>query len=155
MGRETWVQSQVESYQRLKKWYLMPLCLTLNIIRYRSRVKLSNPRKGVAPSPTPWCSSYRKGKLGVTFEYFIYFTYYVLPLSSAKGLYAWKWKPNYLIALHYGDTSNNYLHVAGMVRMRRTNLFISVWVWFSSCCRIISVTSWMLETCFAKSCSIN
>ena len=23
---ETWVQSQVESYQRLKKWYLMPSC---------------------------------------------------------------------------------------------------------------------------------
>ena len=27
------VQSQVESYQRLEKWYLMPLCLTLSIIR--------------------------------------------------------------------------------------------------------------------------
>ena len=38
-GRETWVQSQVESYQRLKKWYLMPPCLTLSIIRYGSRVK--------------------------------------------------------------------------------------------------------------------
>ena len=36
---ETWVQSQVESYQRLKKWYLMPPCLTLSIIRYGSRVK--------------------------------------------------------------------------------------------------------------------
>ena len=24
MARETWDQSQVESYQRLKKWYLMP-----------------------------------------------------------------------------------------------------------------------------------
>ena len=43
MARETRVQSQVESYQRLKKWYLMAPCLTLNIIRYRSRVKLSNP----------------------------------------------------------------------------------------------------------------
>ena len=31
--RETGVQSQVESYQRLKKWYLMSLCLTLRIIR--------------------------------------------------------------------------------------------------------------------------
>ena len=54
--RETWVRSQVESYQRLKKWYLMPPCLTLSIIRYGSRVKWSNPGKGVAPSPTPWCS---------------------------------------------------------------------------------------------------
>ena len=56
MARETWVQSQVESYQRLKKWYLVPPCLTLSIIRYGSRVKWSNPGKGVAPSPTPWCS---------------------------------------------------------------------------------------------------
>ncbi len=55
MARETWVQSQVESYQRLKKWYLMLLCLTLSIIRYGSRVKWSNPGKGVAPSPKPWC----------------------------------------------------------------------------------------------------
>ena len=40
--------------QRLKKWYLMPPCLTLSIIRSGSRVKWSNPGKGVAPSPTPW-----------------------------------------------------------------------------------------------------
>ena len=60
MARETWVQSQVESYQRLKKWYLMPPCLTLSIIRYGSRVKWSNPGRGVAPSPTPWCSKLSK-----------------------------------------------------------------------------------------------
>ena len=60
MARETWVQSQVESYQRLKKWYLMPPCLTLSIIRYGSRVKWSNPRKGVAPSHTQWCSKLSK-----------------------------------------------------------------------------------------------
>ena len=50
---ETRVQYQVESYQRLKKWYLMLPCLTLSIIRYGSRVKWSNPGKGVAPFPTP------------------------------------------------------------------------------------------------------
>ena len=60
IARETWVQSQVESYQRLKKWYLMPPCLTLSIIRYGSRVKWSNPGKGVAASPTPWCSKLSK-----------------------------------------------------------------------------------------------
>ena len=64
------VQSLVKSYQRLfKKWYLIPPCLTLNIIRYVSRVKWSNPRKGVAPSPTPWCSSYWKGSLRVALDY--------------------------------------------------------------------------------------
>ena len=69
MARETWVQSQVESYQRLKKWYLMPPCLALSIIRYGSRVKWSNPGKGVSPFPPPWCSSYRKGSLRVTLDY--------------------------------------------------------------------------------------
>ena len=53
MALETGVQSQVESYQRLKKWYLIPPCLTLSIIRYISRVKCSNPGKGVVPSSTP------------------------------------------------------------------------------------------------------
>ena len=44
-------------------------CLTLSIIRYGSKVKWSNPGNGVAPSPTPWCSSYRKGSLRVTLDY--------------------------------------------------------------------------------------
>ncbi len=52
VGRETGVQSQVESCQRLKKWYLTTPCLTISIIRYVSRVKWSNPGNGVAPSPT-------------------------------------------------------------------------------------------------------
>ena len=47
----------------------MPPCLTLSIIRYGSRVKWSNPGKGVAPSPTPSCGSYRKGNLRVTLDY--------------------------------------------------------------------------------------
>ena len=49
----------------LKKWYLIPPCLTLNIIRYVLRVKW----KGVASSPTPQCSSYWKGSLLVTLDY--------------------------------------------------------------------------------------
>ena len=60
MSRGDGVQSQVESHQRLKKWYLIYPCLTLSIIRYVSRVKWSNPRKGVAPFPTLRCSSYLK-----------------------------------------------------------------------------------------------
>ena len=60
MARET---------QRIKKWYLMPLCLTLSIIRYGSRVKWVNPGKEIALSPTPWCSSYQKGILQVTLDY--------------------------------------------------------------------------------------
>ena len=69
MAQESWVQSQVESHRRLEKCYLMPPCLTLSIMRYGSRVKWSNPGKGIAPSSTPWCSSYRKGSLRVTPDY--------------------------------------------------------------------------------------
>ena len=75
-ARQTGVQSQVESYQRLKKWYLLPPCLTLSIIRYESRVKWNNPGKGVAPFHTRWCNSYWKGSLRVTLDYGrqLYFT---------------------------------------------------------------------------------
>ena len=45
----------------LRRILFRPPCLTHSNIRYISRVKWSNPGKGVAPSPTPWCSSYWKG----------------------------------------------------------------------------------------------
>ena len=45
--RETRVQSRVESYQRLKMWYLMPRCLTHSCRIKGSSVKLSNAGKGV------------------------------------------------------------------------------------------------------------
>ena len=51
MVQETSVQSQVKSYQRLKKSYLMPPCLTLSIIKVQIKGKWSNPGKGVAPLP--------------------------------------------------------------------------------------------------------
>ena len=54
---------------KTQKWYLMPPCLTLSMIRYGSRVKWVNPGKGVAPSPTPRCSSYRKGSLRDNLNY--------------------------------------------------------------------------------------
>ena len=67
----TGVQSQVASYQRLFKRYMMPPSLTLSNIRYVLRVKWSNHGKGVAPSPTPRCSSYWKGSLLDTFDYLL------------------------------------------------------------------------------------
>ena len=56
--RETWVQSQIISYKRSLKWYLISPYITLSNIRYVSRVKWSNPGKGVVPSPTSLCRSY-------------------------------------------------------------------------------------------------
>ena len=48
---------------KTQKWYLIPPCLTLGNIRYVSRVKWSNPEKGVVPSPIPRSCSYWKGNL--------------------------------------------------------------------------------------------
>ena len=68
---------------KTQKWYLMLPCLTLSIIRFGSRVKRSNPRKEIATSPTPWCSSYRKGAFGspstmvANFAYFYIFSVYI------------------------------------------------------------------------------
>ena len=53
------------SCQWLKKWYLIPPCLILSIIRYISRVKWTNQKKGVVSFPTPQCNSYCKGSLWV------------------------------------------------------------------------------------------
>ena len=51
----------------------------LNTQHYKVRIKgkVEQSREGVAPSPTPWCSSYRKGSLRVTLDYGrqLYFTY--------------------------------------------------------------------------------
>ena len=69
MAQETRVQSKVESYQRLKKLYSIRPCLTLNIIRYGSTVKWSNPKKGVAQSPIPLYSNSCKGGLWVAHDY--------------------------------------------------------------------------------------
>ena len=43
----------------------------LNTQHYKVRIKgkVVQSRKGVAPLPTPWCSSYRKGSLRVTLDY--------------------------------------------------------------------------------------
>ena len=67
MIRETGVQSQVESYKRLKKWYDTALLNT--IIRYGIRVKWRNPGKGVVFSPTPRCSSYWNENIRIALDY--------------------------------------------------------------------------------------
>ena len=61
-------QSQVELYQRLKKWYMLP-CFILSIIRYGWRAKWRYPRKEKAHSPIPRCSSYLNGSFRVAFDY--------------------------------------------------------------------------------------
>ena len=64
----------------------MSPCLTLSIIRYGSRVKWSNPGKGVAPFPTPWCCSYRKGSLGLPSTMVANFTYLLTMIKITKPI---------------------------------------------------------------------
>ena len=53
----------------------------LSTQHYKVRIKgkVEQSRKGVAPSPTHWCSSYRKGSLRVTLDCGrqLYFTIYI------------------------------------------------------------------------------
>ena len=64
--------------QRLKKGLLMTPCLTLRILKYVSRVKWSNPGNGVAPSPTPRCSSYWKGSFPVALDNGLQYIFFII-----------------------------------------------------------------------------
>ena len=52
----------------------------LNTQHYKVRIKgkVEQSREGVAPSPTHWCSSYRKGNLRVTLDYGRQLYFYLL-----------------------------------------------------------------------------
>ena len=50
LARETWIHSQIETYQRLKKWYLMPPCLTQHYkVQIKSKVERSTERSSALP----------------------------------------------------------------------------------------------------------
>ena len=57
----------------------------LNTQHYKVRIKgkVEQSREGVAPSPTPSCSSYRKGSLRVTLDYGrpLYFFYWTIDMT--------------------------------------------------------------------------
>ncbi len=77
MVPETGVQSQVESYQRLKKWYLISPCLTLSIKRYVSRIKWSNPRSPSLHLGVVAVEKETFGSLSTTLANFTYFIIYI------------------------------------------------------------------------------
>ena len=119
MVRESKVQSQVKSYQRLKTRYLMLPCLSLSIIRCGSRVKWNNRGNAVAPSPTPWCSSYWKGSLRVTLDYGrqLYLNVLILtvfPLLSGKRWRFW----SELFLLRIKLLTCNEISVTNLVSVR-------------------------------------
>ena len=67
---------------KTQKMVLDASLLSTQHYKVRIKGKVEQSRKGVAPSPTHWCSSYRKGSLRVTLDYGrqLYFTYYFINL---------------------------------------------------------------------------
>ena len=59
----TWVQSPGRVIPKTQK--MVPGASLHNIWNHKVRIE----GKGVAPSPTPWCSSYGKERLGITLDY--------------------------------------------------------------------------------------
>ena len=124
----------------------MPPCLTHSNIRYVSRVKLSNPGKGVAPSPIPRCSSYWKGSLLVTLDYGhqLYFPGKGVAPSPIPRCSSY-WKGSLLVTLEYGHQLyllfNHYLFgrngfqstpsVSPVVSKTRGRMLTKPWMWRS------------------------
>ena len=88
---------------------MIPPCLTLSIIRYVSRVKWSNPGKGIAPSPILRCSSYWKRSLQVALNYghqlylitlYIYIYIYIYIYKISKP-----YPERKAIAKHFSDSN--------------------------------------------------
>ena len=120
----------------------MPPCLTLSIIRYGSRVKWSNPGKGVAPSPTPWCSKLSKREPSghprlwsttiFTYKFldFLYtFIWYQVFLSNTNNLNIVVW----LLVFLVNTNNNTFGHLTlywgctiAMIRICETYIFIPV-----------------------------
>ena len=89
MALKTWVQSQVESYQRLKKWYLMPPCLTQY---YKVWIKGSGSILGKksALSYTLVVVAIEKGAFGSPLTMVANFTYFYLRLVICLHTYGFK-----------------------------------------------------------------
>ena len=54
---------------KTEKMVLDAALLNTQHYKVKIKVKVSNPGNGVAPSPTPWCSSYRRGNLPFILDY--------------------------------------------------------------------------------------
>ena len=54
---------------KTQKMVLDPSLLNTQHYKVRIKGKVEQSREGVAPSPTPWCSSYRKGSLRVALDF--------------------------------------------------------------------------------------
>ena len=122
---------------KTQKWHLMPPCLTLSNIREGSRVKWSNPGKGVAPSPTPQCSSYQKGSLQVTIDYghqLYLLTIFIILLYQRRL---------FIVFLSAASTTSNYYYYEADCD---SGLFLTIWVMAFK----VNTSSWVIKMSFNK-----
>ena len=107
---------------------MIPHCLTLSNIRYVSRVKWSNPGKGVAPSPTHRCSSYWKGSLLVTLDYghqlYLLLCICISNNSMISGI------SSNCIVLSISSISSNYMVLRYFKQLYGSQVFQAI-IWFS------------------------
>ena len=78
---------------KTQKMVLDAILLNTRHYKVLSRVRWSNPGKGVAPSPTLRCSSYRKVSLRVTLDYGrqLYFTFIYIYIYIYQNDRVRKW----------------------------------------------------------------
>ena len=75
-----------ESYQRLKKCYLMPPCLTLSIIRYRSRVKVEQSREWIVVAIEKGAFESPSTKV-TNFTYYLHLCWYTINNYPPKMIF--------------------------------------------------------------------
>ena len=135
----------------------MPPWLTLNVIRYGSRINWSHLGKAIAPSSTPRCHSYEKGAFespttAVThFTYiYIYIYIYIIIIMSCHQ-YGYPWPSLTTLPCHSSLLAGPkgyipYPHRAAVCRFARVTLLLLGYVRWS-----IGKYDLWARTCFSSS----
>ena len=78
---------------KTQKMVLDASLLSTQHYKVQIKGKVEQSRKGVAPSPTHWCSSYRKGSLRVTLDYgrqLYLYIYIYMEVNKEINLTEWR-----------------------------------------------------------------
>ena len=129
----------------------------LNTQHYKVRIKgkVEQSREGVAPSPTLWCSSYRKGSLRVTLDYgrqlyFLFLTWEPTWLKPSNASCSFQSISNTTAVDHTDWITVSHIQSKGCVyyflnldKVFFINLFLSIWIKIPK--KILNEFSWELQ----------
>ena len=125
---------------------MIPPCLTLSNIRYESRVKWSNPGKGIAPYATPRCSSYWEGSLLVTLDYDCQFIYIYIYIYIIQLIPYWSSKlPWFLLNYFY------FIRWMYSIYLSYIRTYIYIYIYIYIYCGIIQWLTFIKQHCFQQS----